>query len=374
MFDEIVSLEEIGEENVYDLEIDSEFHNFYANGVVVHNCAYAYIAWQCLYFKTYYPAYFYCACLNQESDTDEIKLVINFAKVNGIKVKPISINKSEYLSTVESDNVIRLGYKLLKGMGESAQGELKTLKLNECKTIFEVLEKPFKKINSTALNNLIDLGCFDELDENRNRIKKLFVLYKEPKIEKWFTRKRNPIELKTMPEILSSEFDTDTVLGLASRFFNDKNPHFKLIQHLSAYYDKLEYNKEQIEEDTINKEKELLGFQMTISSYFEEFINRISQDGFKPITQVIKENDGEDFFTNCYFQIMGCEVAFTKTNKPFLKFILNDGQKDYKANMWINTPQQEAMIPKYKSAQFGIGNLKKNDFGYNVQKLEIPEI
>lgn len=38
--DTIVSIENVGKRKVYDIEMDSEFHNFVANGVVVHNCCY----------------------------------------------------------------------------------------------------------------------------------------------------------------------------------------------------------------------------------------------------------------------------------------------------------------------------------------------
>lgn len=39
--DEIVSIKSIGVQKVYDIEMDSKYHNFVANGVVVHNCNYA---------------------------------------------------------------------------------------------------------------------------------------------------------------------------------------------------------------------------------------------------------------------------------------------------------------------------------------------
>ena len=38
--DKIVNIEKIGLKDVYDIEMDSEFHNFVANGVIVHNCNY----------------------------------------------------------------------------------------------------------------------------------------------------------------------------------------------------------------------------------------------------------------------------------------------------------------------------------------------
>lgn len=39
--DTIISIENIGEQTVYDLEVDSIYHNYIANGVVVHNCNYS---------------------------------------------------------------------------------------------------------------------------------------------------------------------------------------------------------------------------------------------------------------------------------------------------------------------------------------------
>lgn len=38
--DIIVDIEDVGEVDVYDLEVNSEYHNFVANGVIVHNCNY----------------------------------------------------------------------------------------------------------------------------------------------------------------------------------------------------------------------------------------------------------------------------------------------------------------------------------------------
>ena len=39
--DEIVNIEDAGLEKVYDIEMDSEYHNYIANGIVVHNCNYS---------------------------------------------------------------------------------------------------------------------------------------------------------------------------------------------------------------------------------------------------------------------------------------------------------------------------------------------
>ena len=39
--DKIISIEEVGEIDVYDIEMKNNYHNFVANGVVVHNCNYS---------------------------------------------------------------------------------------------------------------------------------------------------------------------------------------------------------------------------------------------------------------------------------------------------------------------------------------------
>ena len=67
-FEEIVECVELGDEETLDLEIDSEFHNFYANDVCVSNShcvSYSYIACQTLFLKHYYPTEFYTALRQQ---------------------------------------------------------------------------------------------------------------------------------------------------------------------------------------------------------------------------------------------------------------------------------------------------------------------
>ena len=39
--DKVVSIKEVGEKEVFDIEMNSDFHNYVANGVVVHNCNYS---------------------------------------------------------------------------------------------------------------------------------------------------------------------------------------------------------------------------------------------------------------------------------------------------------------------------------------------
>lgn len=62
MFERINKIEYIGEKETMDLEIDSKFHNFYANDICVsnsHSFAYSVLALRTLYLKRYYPIEFY---------------------------------------------------------------------------------------------------------------------------------------------------------------------------------------------------------------------------------------------------------------------------------------------------------------------------
>ena len=177
-----------------------------------HSLAYSYISWQTLYLKVYYPAYFYSAMLNIEDKEDKIQEIIEDAKKNAIKILPLSIAKSEYNCKAASDDSIRLGYKLIRGCGDAVKDEIEQFEMHKCNSIEEILQKPFKKINKSVLDNLIKLGCFDEFGIDRDMIELLKSLYKEPKIEKWFTRKKGIGEEKNMPEILSDNFEKSIVI------------------------------------------------------------------------------------------------------------------------------------------------------------------
>ena len=59
---EIVSIEYVGKEETYDLEMFEEPHNYVANGIVSHNShstAYAITAYWCQYLKVKYPLEFF---------------------------------------------------------------------------------------------------------------------------------------------------------------------------------------------------------------------------------------------------------------------------------------------------------------------------
>jgi len=150
--------------------------------------------------KLYYPEYFYANLLNVEVH-ENYQTVISDAVANGIKILFPTINKAEYNFKAEP-GAIRIGFKAMKGFGEAAQNELQEMNVKDYKDLYEILALPFKKINKAAFQCLIEVGAFDEFGIEREKVEVIRNLYKDPTIEKWFTRDKGSLEISTMPESL----------------------------------------------------------------------------------------------------------------------------------------------------------------------------
>lgn len=93
-WDRVVSIESLGRQMTYDLEIEGN-HNFLANDIVVHNshaASFALIAYATAWMKCHYPAEFVCSLLNSMpmgfySGTT----IIDDAKRHGVEVRPVSV-------------------------------------------------------------------------------------------------------------------------------------------------------------------------------------------------------------------------------------------------------------------------------------------
>ena len=132
-----------------------------------HSTTYADVAWQLLHFKVYYPAYFFAAMINNANDIKEIQAIISDAKINGIKILPQSVKESEYKTRATDNNTVRLGFGMIKGMGESTIESFNSLR--DFKTLNELLQYK-SSINKTQFQNLIDLGAFDDYGVDREMI------------------------------------------------------------------------------------------------------------------------------------------------------------------------------------------------------------
>lgn len=167
----IISCEEIGEYDTYDLEVDHPDHQYYlANGVLTSNShAYAYsvISVQTAYLKCHYPAEFMCALLNSEDPSSD-KATEYSAECDrmNISIQPPDINKSDSRYTVIDDKNIVMGLSAIKGIGDAALSEISN-------------KKPFhgfihfldstdtKAVGKTAIQALCMAGALDSFGLTR---------------------------------------------------------------------------------------------------------------------------------------------------------------------------------------------------------------
>jgi len=165
-----------------------------------HCACYSYTAMQTLWLKVYYPEYFYANLLNVEPFENYQNIVAD-AISNGIKILFPAINKASYNFKAEK-GAVRIGFKALKGFGDAAQEELLSMNLTQYENIYDILALPFKKVNSAAFQCLIDCGAFDEFGIEREKIEVVRNLYKDPQVQKWFTREKGYLDIATIPEML----------------------------------------------------------------------------------------------------------------------------------------------------------------------------
>ena len=92
-----------------------------------HAASFALLAYASAYVKCHHPAIFTAAILNvQPMGFYSTEVLVNDAKRHGVVVRPIQVNASEYRSHVEPDGALRLGFHLVRGLGEAQQQRLET--------------------------------------------------------------------------------------------------------------------------------------------------------------------------------------------------------------------------------------------------------
>ena len=134
-----------------------------------HSTAYAMIAFQTAWLKTYYPTEFLTANISSDiNDTDRIvKLILECRRMN-IIVKAPDINFSDTDFKIINKNTIQYGLAAIKNVGKKAADIIVEYRKNKgaYKTIFD-FAKTKPSVNKKVLESLILVGALDCLDEHR---------------------------------------------------------------------------------------------------------------------------------------------------------------------------------------------------------------
>jgi len=134
-----------------------------------HSTAYALVAYQTAYLKTYYPLPFVAALLSSQIEKrQEIVKYFNECRVMGIKILPPDINESGEKFTVEQE-AVRFGLAAVKNVGGAAIQSI-TKARNESR--FSALEDFYERVDSRAVNkrvmeSLIRSGAMDSFKAPR---------------------------------------------------------------------------------------------------------------------------------------------------------------------------------------------------------------
>src|SRR5580658_4811205 len=90
-----------------------------------HAASFALLAYASAYVKCRFPAIFAAAILNvQPMGFYSTEVLVNDAKRHEVVVKPIEVNASEYWSYVDEAGALRLGFHLVRGLGEAQKERL----------------------------------------------------------------------------------------------------------------------------------------------------------------------------------------------------------------------------------------------------------
>ncbi|NQT28694.1 MAG: hypothetical protein HQ570_03765, partial [Candidatus Omnitrophica bacterium] len=171
-WDRVISVEYVGGKATYDLQIE-RYHNFIANGIIVHNShstAYALISYRTAYLKANYPVEFMAALLTSErNNTDKIVEYVNESSRIKIEVLPPDINTSFTNFTVTDEKNIRFGLMAIKNIGKAAlENIIETRKGSKFENIFDFSRRVDSRVvNKKVVESLIKSGAMDSFNLRR---------------------------------------------------------------------------------------------------------------------------------------------------------------------------------------------------------------
>jgi len=132
-----------------------------------HSASYAYMAYQAVYLKAFYPVPYLTAVLNAGGGYYGLAEYIEEAKRKGIKVLGPDVNRSCYQFEVEGKN-IRVGLTSIKGLGlKTADKIIEERRNGEYLSVEDFLSRV--SLTKTELFSLIKAGIFDSLEPRRTR-------------------------------------------------------------------------------------------------------------------------------------------------------------------------------------------------------------
>ena len=261
-----------------------------------HAAAYAMIAYQTAYLKTYYPNEFIAASMSNElSNTDKLSEFFEELKRLEIKVQRPCVNKC-YAGFIPQNNTMFYALGAIKNVGFEAVSQVvnEREKNGEFKSISDFINRVNpKNINKLQLEGLVKAGAFDSIFNNRK------VLY------------------ENIPNIIqNSKTIYENKIQNQSSLFSDDN---QKISYLIKEKNSLNWTSEEI----LSKEFESVGFYISdhpLNNY-EDVLKQYKVKSFKEF------EDGNETESYIAGTIMTLKEKKTLKGTPFAVIKFSDLSK-----------------------------------------------
>lgn len=177
--EKIIGVKYVGKIPTVDIEIDSENHIFYGNGIATsnsHGVSYAYLCYYTAYAKAHHTLPFYQVWLNHAHNKMKPFLEVSFIKTSmklqNIDLLPPSVHYKQKHFFIQDNNIV-YGLSQIKNVSEKELDNLFSL-IQDSYTTFDYLFKVFPHVNKRSIDSLIDTGSFGYLGVSRNELKHLY--------------------------------------------------------------------------------------------------------------------------------------------------------------------------------------------------------
>jgi DNA polymerase III alpha subunit len=340
----VKSINYLGKQQTYDLEIDHPDHQFYlANGCLTsnsHAVAYAIDSYQSAWLMTYYTAEWLCSYIETmvENPSKRAK-ALSELKSLGYKIKKLDINYATDRWTILSKRRFMPSFLTVKGIGTAAIDEVQ--RYRPYKSVHDLLwdeDGAWKhsKFNKRAFEGLIKIGAFDSMDLIGDG--KMFSSY----------RQMHHIIIENMNDI--------------------KHP-----KRGRATFDRLLEETRDIEDWTklekVEFLEELIG-DIDIGMFINDELMKLFEK--KNVPSINSFNAEEDEKQSiCWLVVANIEWKKTKNKKDYaLLTVMGDDGRNFKVYCWGANKDKSTL------KQYGIylAELEKSDFGFATRAWKIKEI
>lgn len=313
-----------------------------------HSAAYAILAYQIAYLKTYYKIEFMASLLSMNmGDSDAVRKYCEECNKSKIKILPPDINKSEWGFKEENGKII-FGFGAVKGLGEVfVQAIVEERNMGGDFTSFEnFLERMQKKedFKKNYIEILIKAGAFDSLTDEDSCLKhKSEWLHK---FEDYISHKEN----------LNRELENGNQYLFGEDIFECKD--IKKETKIISLKDEFLY------------EFEVFGFYLSkkIFKHYEKKFGIISKIGKEHIDKLENTN----FLISGFISEMDIKIASNK--KPYAIINVDNGNEIFKFMLFSEKYEKFASILKPKEFVFIRFKTVKNNGNVQYELLDIKNI